>query len=77
MEDDTATAASMAIIPFSYASPFAEKLKLEERLFEICGIEFRIKQSYKPDGKGGTKLGFGASVYDSSFVLGEWLARQS
>lgn len=65
-----------AIVPYSYASPFTDTLRLPERLFELgFGAPVTIKQAYKPDGLGGSKLGFGASVYDAAFVLSNFIAR--
>ena len=60
-----------AIVTFSYASPFHDSLKLEERLFDvgIPGRTITIKQHWAADGKGGSDIGFGASVYSCSFVL--------
>lgn len=34
----------MALVPFSYASPFADQLQLAERLFTIDGRLLRIRQ---------------------------------
>ena len=34
----------MALVPFSYANPFTDQLKLKERLFTIDGRLLRIKQ---------------------------------
>lgn len=36
-----------------------------------------IEQAWKADGRGGTALGFGASVYDAAFVLGDYVHRNS
>ncbi|CAN0158926.1 unnamed protein product, partial [Hapterophycus canaliculatus] len=65
----------MALVPFSYASPFTDTLKLRERLFTIDGHVLRIQQAWKGDGKGGTDIGFGASVYPAAYVLAEYLER--
>lgn len=35
---------SMALVPFSYANPFTDQLKLPERLFTINKKLIRIKQ---------------------------------
>ena len=68
--------AAFALVPFSYASPFHDGLKLDERMFDVgVGKMLRIKQRWRPDGKGGSALGFGASVYACSFILGEYLCR--
>lgn len=34
----------MALVPFSYANPFVDQLRLEERLFTIDGQLLRIQQ---------------------------------
>ncbi|CAM9756612.1 unnamed protein product [Scytosiphon promiscuus] len=65
----------MALVPFSHASPFTDQLKLRERLFTIDGHLLRIQQAWKGDGKGGTEIGFGASVYPAAYVLAEYLER--
>jgi hypothetical protein len=67
-----------ALVPFSYASPFHDALRLEERLFDLgVGRMVRVRQAWKNDGRGGSVLGFGASVYDGSFVLSHFLAHNS
>lgn len=63
----------MAIVPYSAANPFADALKLPERLFAVSGVDVVIKQRWKADGRGGSSLGFGASVYESALVLADWL----
>eukprot|EP00903_Cladosiphon_okamuranus_P011220 g10586.t1 len=65
----------MALVPFSYASPFTDQLQLAERLFTIDGRLLKIRQAWKGDGKGGTDIGFGASVYPAAYVLAEYLER--
>lgn len=83
----------MALIPFSYNNPYTDTLRLNERLFDIHHLDngsnnndnntrtttttLRIKQDYKEDGKGGTKLGFGASVYNSAVALAKYLEQNS
>eukprot|EP01031_Cornospumella_fuschlensis_P030706 gene30706-37102_t len=56
-------------------------LALPERMFSVStsansSINIRISQQYKPDGKGGTDLGFGASVYHCAVVLAKHLEHQ-
>ena len=63
----------MALVPFSHASPFFNLRKLPERLFTFQNKTIRIEQAWKDDGRGGTKLGFGAVVYDAAFVLATYL----
>jgi predicted RNA methylase len=74
------TPSSLAIVPFSYASPFADKLRLPRRIFRFGERTLDVEQGWKPDGRGGSgasdeRLGFGASVYDASFVLSDFLWR--
>jgi len=63
------------IVVFSHASPFADVLQLEFRLFDFYGTQMRIHQNWVPDGKGGTDIGFGASVYNGAIVLSYYLER--
>ena len=72
MADDT-SGDGYALVPFTYASPFADTLRLPERVVEVCGKVLRLKQRYESDGRGGTELGFGASVYNASVALSLWL----
>ncbi|CAM9576635.1 unnamed protein product [Ectocarpus fasciculatus] len=65
----------MALVVHSYASPFTDQLQLRERLFTIDGKLLKIQQAWKGDGKGGTDIGFGASVYPAAYVLAEYLER--
>merc|ERR1712070_179097 len=69
------TAESMALVPFDYAIAGAAGRSMEHRTFVVGGKTITIKQDYKPDGKGGTAIGFGANVYNSSFVLAEYVCR--
>ena len=65
---------STAIVPFSLTSPFTDPLKLHERMFKFDDRTIKIQQAWKADGRGGTVLGFGASVYNGSILLAYWLA---
>ncbi|CAM9792327.1 unnamed protein product [Ectocarpus sp. 6 AP-2014] len=65
----------MALVLHSYASPFTDQLQLKERFFTIDGKLLKIQQAWKGDGKGGTDIGFGASVYPAAYVLAEYLER--
>ena len=49
----------MALVPFSHASPFHNARALPIRYFTFCSIDLKIQQAWKPDGRGGTTLGFG------------------
>ncbi|RYY84222.1 hypothetical protein EON63_09705 [archaeon] len=69
---------SLALVPYTLNNPFGDVLTLSERIFSVAptadsSIDIRISQQYKPDGKGGTSLGFGASVYHCAVVLGKFV----
>lgn len=68
-----APAVSTAIVPYSLASPFADALKLPSRTVALGGHTWTLTQHYAPDGRGGTALGFGASVYGGSVVLAHYV----
>lgn len=68
---------SVALVPFSYGSPFHNPKELAERFFDFGDFNVRVKQAWVPDGKGGTDIGFGAAVYEASFLLSDWLSRDS
>lgn len=69
-----ASSSSLSLVPFSLASPFHDALREPERCVSIAGRDFRIAQAWKADGRGGTDLGFGASLYPSAIVLADFLA---
>ncbi|OQR91959.1 hypothetical protein THRCLA_08835 [Thraustotheca clavata] len=54
-----------AIVPFS---PFHASHMQSKRTFHFGSKSIVIEQQWKPDGKGGTNLGFGAHVYDAALV---------
>jgi len=47
--------------------------ELPYRLFDINGVIMRVEQRWIQDGKGGSEIGYGASVYNSSFVLADYI----
>ena len=63
-----------ALVPFSFRSPFHDALRDSTRWFPIAGKRIRIDQAWQSDGRGGTTLGFGASVYDAAIALSLYLA---
>jgi hypothetical protein len=65
----TANSVSTDLVPYSLSSPFHDLLKVSQRTFHIFSSDIVISQAWKPDGSGGTELGYGASVYHSSIVL--------
>ncbi|TMW55061.1 hypothetical protein Poli38472_013823 [Pythium oligandrum] len=69
MQDD----AACALVPFSFRNPFHDALRDEIRRFPIAKRQIMIRQGWKNDGKGGTTLGFGASVYDAAIALSLYL----
>ena len=71
MQDPAETCTALAI--HSDAACFTDPLKLPERLLTIGHHEIVIQQAYLADGKGGSQLGFGASVYPAAIVLSTWL----
>ncbi|CAK4223247.1 unnamed protein product [Aphanomyces euteiches] len=65
----------MAIVPFSYTSPFHAAHADPERHFHFEDVSITIKQEWKPDGRGGTQLGFGAHVYNAAILLAFYVLR--
>jgi predicted nicotinamide N-methyase len=65
--------ACTAIVPFSLHNPAADMLRLSERRVSIGGRDYVLAQHWAADGRGGTELGFGASVYGGSIVLAHYL----
>ncbi|KAG6609350.1 putative methyltransferase [Phytophthora cinnamomi] len=63
-----------ALVPFSFRNPFHDALRDATRWFPIAGKRIRIDQAWQSDGRGGTALGFGASVYDAAIALSLYLA---
>uniref|UniRef100_M4B6W0 Methyltransferase small domain-containing protein n=1 Tax=Hyaloperonospora arabidopsidis (strain Emoy2) TaxID=559515 RepID=M4B6W0_HYAAE len=63
-----------ALVPFSFRNPFHNALCDSTRWFPIAGKRIRIDQAWQNDGRGGTALGFGASVYDAAIALSLYLA---
>jgi predicted nicotinamide N-methyase len=50
---------------------------LPERSFWFRSRELVVKQYWKPDGKGGTELGFGAAVYPACLMLCDYIASRA
>lgn len=69
---DTAST-SHALVAFSYRNLFHDALRDATRWFPLAGTRIRIDQGWKPDGRGGTSIGFGASVYDAAVLLSLYL----
>lgn len=57
----SATAAFDLTTGSALVSVYHDVLKDKERRFTLGGRSFRIQQGWKPDGRGGTELGFGNS----------------
>jgi predicted nicotinamide N-methyase len=70
----SAASSACALVPFSFRSPFHDALRDATRWFPIAGKRIRIDQAWQSDGRGGTALGFGASVYDAAIALSLYLA---
>ena len=67
-------ATSTALVVYSYAAAsLGDALALPERCFAVAGRTLRLRQGWRPDGRGGTGLGFGAAVYPSAIVLSHFL----
>ena len=62
----------MALIVYN-ESRVERSLELPFRFFRFFGRDLKILQKWLPDGQGGTKIGFGASVYDCSYILASYL----
>ncbi|TDH65158.1 uncharacterized protein CCR75_000638 [Bremia lactucae] len=62
------------IVAFSFRNPFHDALRDSTRRFPIAGKSIRIDQAWQSDGRGGTALGFGASVYDAAIALSLYIA---
>lgn len=71
--DPRAASNSNALVAFSYRNPFHDALRDETRWFPLAGRRVQIAQRWRADGRGGTRLGFGASVYDASVLLALFL----
>ncbi|KAE9002685.1 hypothetical protein PR003_g19236 [Phytophthora rubi] len=69
-----AASSACALVPFSFRNPFHDALRDATRWFPIAGKRIRIDQVWQSDGRGGTALGFGASVYDAAIALSLYLA---
>jgi predicted nicotinamide N-methyase len=66
------TSECQELVVFSYAR-VEDSLKLQTRSFNFFGKEIVMEQRWSADGKGGSGIGFGCSVYDCSFVLGKFI----
>ena len=56
-----------------YSHARVDGLSLDSRTFDFCRSEIEIKQQWAADKKGGTGIGFGASVYNGAFVLSAYV----
>ena len=65
----------MALVVYNHASPFIDTLQLDTRIFNFFDRTLTLKQKWTPGGKGGTTIGFGASVYNCSICLAFYLER--
>jgi predicted nicotinamide N-methyase len=62
---------SNALTVYSHAR--VDGLSLDSRTFDFCRESIKIKQQWQADKRGGTDIGFGASVYNGAFVLSAYL----
>ena len=65
----------MALVVYSHTSPFTDSLQLETRLLTFFNRNLVIQQRWTPGGKGGTDIGFGASVYNGAIVMAFYLEK--
>ncbi|KAJ0394093.1 hypothetical protein P43SY_001055 [Pythium insidiosum] len=68
-----AASSTHALVPFSFRNPYHDALRDDLRRFPIADRQILIRQAWQPDGKGGTSIGFGASVYDAAIALSLYL----
>lgn len=61
------------IVVYSSSNPFSNSLQSNERVFLFFNIVLKLYQKWTEGGKGGTNIGFGASVYESSIILAKYL----
>ena len=64
---------AMAIVLFKHQDNWSEALKVDERVISLFGRDLKIRQRWKADGKGGSSIGFGASVYPACILLTDYL----
>lgn len=64
---------NLQVVLFSYANPFVDSLRLDTRSLPIFKKTLTFRQRWTEGGKGGTEIGFGASVYNCSIVLALYL----
>lgn len=69
MEAGDPSGDTQALVPYSLYNPFQDQLRCEDRMITIGPTDLHVKQAWQAGGRGGTDIGFGASVYDSSIVL--------
>ena len=68
-----------ALVAFSHATSWERSLRIAERYFEedVARRPLRIKQRWSANGKGGTDIGFGASVYPAAIVLSAYISNNA
>ena len=64
-----------AIVPFSHTANWSEALKLPKRNITLFNRNLVLEQDWKDDGKGGSNLGFGASIYPSAILLASYFEK--
>lgn len=63
----------MAIVVFKHEANWSEALKIDVRVITLFGKDMKFRQRWKPDGKGGSDIGFGASIYPACILLTAFL----
>ena len=66
----------MAIVLFKHQDNWSEALKVDERVISLFGRDLKFRQRWKADGKGGSSIGFGASVYPACILLTDYLGSE-
>jgi hypothetical protein len=64
---------ALQVAVWSANNPYFDEKRLERRLLLVGEHRINIRQAWKPDGKGGTEIGYGAVVYPSAVVLADEL----
>ena len=67
--DGAVDESALQVAVWSANNPYFDEKRLESRMLIVGDHRINIRQAWKPDGKGGTEIGYGAVVYPSAAVL--------